>query len=233
MNKTSSLIIGFISIVLTSVYAGDPIFTDYKTRVENEDFILLIDNYSLIYPYYYTGSLRLIRKRDEMVLFEKEIGYLTYIWLSPDSKFIVGFSSIERFNWSSGYNLIILNSFGEILHKKSIGYSSEYVKNIKVSDVEDPMSRRLYFYDYRKDPDIKLDCNKLGDVIAISFNDGASERARIPLGKSIPDQNEFKKRTLENSQGSLNEMIQNQALQPTPLDADQSSRTNKAESAEL
>ena len=222
MNKTSSIIIGFISIVLTSVYAGDPPFTDYKTWVENEDCILLLhsEDYCSVNYTYYTGTLRLIHKRDQIVLLEKEVGYLTYIWLSPDSKFIVGFSSCDWFNLSSGYNLIILNSTGEILHKKSIG--SGYVKNTKASDIEDSMFRRIYFYDYRNDPNIKLEYGKLGNVIAISFNDAASVRARIPLGKSISDQNEFKKRTLEDGQESLNEMIQNQRLDPivtTPGDS--------------
>ena len=201
MNKTASLIIGFTSIVLASVYAGDPIFTDYKTWVENEDCILLLHS-KVNFPNYpsYTGTLRLIHKRYEMVLFEKEVGFLTYIWLSPDSKFIVGLSS----SLACSDNLIILNSSGEILHKKTIRHGSEYVKNI-----EAPMAPRVYFYDYRRDPDIKLECNKGGDIIAISFNDVASERARIPLGRSIPNQNEFKKTVLEAGQESLNEMIQN------------------------
>ncbi len=207
MNKTSSLIVGFISIALVSVLAGDSLWDNHKTWVESDTHILLLHTKRHHgYPYY-SGTLRLISKRGGVVLFEKEAGYLTYIWISPDSKFIVGFSAIKPFYDMSGYNLVILNASGEILHKEKIEYGSKYVKNVSVA-----LSEWNEFYDAREDPCIKLECGKLGNVIAISFNDAASERARIPLERF--NRKEFEKKIIEDAQESINEMRQNPSIDP-------------------
>ena len=157
----------------TSAFSDNPIFRDYKSWTETETHLLLLHS-KANHPNH-SGTMRLIHKSTGKVVFDRQVGYLTHLWMSPDTKFIVGFSCSQTFTRRSGYNLIILDTHGNILYTKAIDEGSPHVKNIRKSVTE-------WIDFYRSwNPDVKLECDDLGQLVSISFYDVRGERATIPI----------------------------------------------------
>jgi hypothetical protein len=63
--------------------------------------------------------LRLLDKATGAELFRRPVPALTHIWISPDSKYVVGISNVKRWN---PYQLVVFSKSGDrLLERKMIG----------------------------------------------------------------------------------------------------------------
>jgi hypothetical protein len=65
----------------------------------------------------HVSSIKVVDRRSGKELFTKPVPALTYLWISPDSRYIVGLSNIKYLNQ---YQLIVLSSDGQELLKQDL-----------------------------------------------------------------------------------------------------------------
>lgn len=124
----------------------------------------------------YSGKMRIVRKSDGKVVFNREVGFMTYIWISPDSEFVVAFSDSIVFTEREKYNLLVYATSKNLFYKASIRHDSPHV-----SDVSESVTENVRFYSL-EEPDIKIEQEK-GWLKAISFLNLQGKRCRVPLSK--------------------------------------------------
>ncbi|MEZ5301807.1 MAG: hypothetical protein R3F11_14325 [Verrucomicrobiales bacterium] len=116
------------------------------------------------------------REIDGKVDVQREVGFMTYIWISPDSEFVVAFSDSIVFTEREKYNLLVYATSKNLFYKASIRHDSPRVGCERIGHRKCPLLLSL------EEPDIKIEQEK-GWLKAISFLNLQGKRCRVPLSK--------------------------------------------------
>lgn len=105
--------------------------------------------------------LRVIDRGSETLRFQVPVPALRHIWISPDSRFIVGISDIKAWN---PIQLVVYNAEGSLLLAKQVTYSS-------FPGVQESVTNWVHWYKMPA-PSISIEAGQPSYTLAIEGNNG-------------------------------------------------------------
>ena len=116
--------------------------------------------------------LQLREKATGAVLFRRPCPALSHIWISPDSKYVVGLSNIKVWN---PYQLVVYNKYGDLLLKRDM-------VGVKVAGAEESVTNWIFWYK-KAGPEITIVENGTTAMLSIEGPLGAFLEFQFPAVK--------------------------------------------------
>jgi len=184
-------IIALFQLMISSAHSDNPLVGILDINTENEKYVVL-HVFSYKYLNYYKdadlskihfdknnhyGYLKCIDKISGKEVFNIPSPPLNYLWISPDSKYIVGLSKIKCMNESQ---LVIVNIKGELIYNKTVlgisikfsikEYNDFLKKYPKISKLDNSKVYKMgeYIYIIPSCKVISFDLPSLNDSLLIS-----------------------------------------------------------------